>query len=170
MQNAIREDENLILFGNSNDFVLTQETSLLIGTLLEYNFINQNNEIQISNFKRFIWKHTMFHSTLYMRLTKRLNSVVKLFNGKILQIDHLLRIRINEKNFVLIGQQLIPNIDVVVANCSSLKISSCKFLNVVQNSGRAFCCMINDIYEKCICMKVNNITYVSTLINKSERD
>ncbi|XP_029175248.1 uncharacterized protein LOC114943728 [Nylanderia fulva] len=172
VQNAIRENEDLVLFGSSNEFVLTQETSLLIENLLGYNFINQNNKIQVSSFKRFIWKHTMFHSTSYARLTKRLNSIVKLSNEKILQIDHLLRIRINEeKYFVLIGQQLILNTGVIVANYSPLKISSSKFLNVVKiSNGRVFCCMVNDIYEKCLCMNINGITYVSTLINKSEKD
>lgn len=174
VQKCSRElNNNLVIFGRAELFTAPPQVLIRIENIFRrdtFGDILRNPAVQVTSFKRFIWKNILYHCRTYQRLQKRANCVAKLLDERFIEIHRLLCVQQVgfEKHFVLFGQELIRNNGMIVRN-SSLNISSTTFLASVDR-GPDIYCSLDQIVGKCMLMAVDGNIYVSPLVNTFERD
>lgn len=80
IKNAVTYNAKLTAFGCAKKVVLTNLQKLLIE-----NFVEEEIDLEVFCYERFILNQKLFHASSYKRLKKRINSVVKTIEGRFFQ-------------------------------------------------------------------------------------
>lgn len=102
---SILYDGYLRIFGAGKIINLNLIEITVIQKLINQNFEYDN----VYSFERFICKNVLYHTSNYLRMYKRNNSIVRINNGSFINIKHILRISVvaginNIQKYVILGQ------------------------------------------------------------------
>lgn len=145
VKNCIEYSNDLKIFGKSKAMTLSLVEQVLIEQLL-----NEPVEIKCQSFHRFIYKHRLFHSSSYKKLKKRNNSTILTFDGTIMSISSLVKVRCTTSHdikCVLLGKKF--NI-LDERLCRYRNFDSNLYSFIATETSSIMCCDCSSVKAKCI--------------------
>lgn len=139
------------------------------------NYCNvENIDQEVTIFSRFAYKTIIYHSQLYKRMSKRINSAITTVDEKFLNIKNLMYLTLPNPRYLIFGNEL-QAIEHTV--CQYQGLTSNKICRVVKETGNIICCSLENIDIKCVLLpfyrqnaKVVGKYYIFPLVNQIERD
>lgn len=124
------------------------------------------------SFRRLIFQGIVYHASCYNSLKVRDNSTVKMNDGRILSITHILVVEIAEsdkKVCIVLGKEF-DILDEDLSEDRDLNISSSELALVCQRNERIVCGLPSHITQKCVSVPYRNGVCIIPLVNCVERD
>lgn len=168
IKKCIEYPDTLRAFGSSREMELTATEKCNLEFLL-----GQRIKNTVLTFERFIYKNILYHGANYSRLEKRSNSTIITKQKSILVILYLCIVETltgAKYNALLCNKLQVIHDEELVKNGN---ISSQRFSYIVEKSDNISCCRLDEIENKCICIKLenrNNKLCIIPLVNCIETD
>ncbi|KAK3917283.1 Halomucin [Frankliniella fusca] len=146
---AFEANRNLTLFGFPSQQALTVHHQNLIEICLGHIPLKTVAKF----YKRFIYKHVLYHVEDNQLLKQRFNSVVRTEDNDFIIITHMVKVETNEENprdfCVVLGDELRPTGDTLCSD-RDLGISSDKFVTIVERTQRCIAIKPQSLGRKCV--------------------
>ncbi|KAL7298832.1 hypothetical protein TKK_0008571 [Trichogramma kaykai] len=168
--NCIEESVDLKILG-----VGKLESLSMVEKVIIENLLGQPVDDYGTYFYRFVHRHIMWHGNDNNLLEKRNNSYALLQNESIVLIKCIVSVKNNnndKKTIILankcreIDDKKIKNI----ANYSKLRLSSSEIFKCCAISNDIIACYPENLDKKCVAVPINNLLFISPLVNNIERD